>query len=78
VQIAIDLDMNRLVAMDADRIDLEVRLFFAELPLHEGRRDRVYRSGRVDLFASAEMDAVRRGLGSHRVGPNDLAFLVSE
>jgi hypothetical protein len=78
MQVAIDLDMDRLVAMGADRIDLERKLFFAELPLHEGRRDRVYRSGRVDLFAAAEMDAMWRGLSRHRVGPNDLPLLVSE
>jgi hypothetical protein len=78
MQVAVQLDMDGLVTMGTDRIDLAGDIFLSQLPLHEGRRNRVDRSSRVDLLAGVEPDAVRCRLSRHRISPNDLASLVAK
>ena len=50
--------------------------FLPQLPLHEGRREGVLRSSRVELFARAESQAMRRRLHRDGIGPGDCAMLV--
>ena len=64
--------------MSAFRFDDKREPFVSQLPLHEGRRNRVNRSGRIDLLACAERDAMRRAVNRHRIGPRDRALLVPE
>ena len=78
VHFAVDLDMDGLTAVRAARFNQEAKVFFSELPLHEGRRNCVYPSSRKDFLACAEGDPVRRRLSRHRVSPGHIAFLISK
>ncbi len=51
VQIAVQLDPDRLAAVSAFGMNLTGEKGAPESPLHEGRRDRVGRSGCVYFFA---------------------------
>lgn len=73
IQLAVDFKAQRLVAVATFGFDPYRKKFFAELPLHEGRGDRIHRSGGVDLFAGAEGQAVWCARCRHRVSPLDLA-----
>ena len=70
--------MDGLAAVATDCFDLETQVFLPELPLHEGRRDRVDRSGGVELFPRAESDLVGRLFHRDRVSPGHLALLIAE
>jgi hypothetical protein len=70
--------MDGFTAVPAGRLDLDTQIFLPELPLHEGRRYRVDRSGRVEVFPRAESDLVGCLLHRHGVGPHHLALLVAE
>ena len=47
------------------------------MPLHEGRRDGVLRSGGVKAFSAAKGEPVRGRLDGNRVGPGHRALLVA-
>ena len=78
LQIAVNLHRDGLAAVCAAGEQRTDYFFLPELPLHEGRRDRVDPSGRVNLFPGVDGDAVRGRLDRHRVGPGHLAALVAE
>jgi hypothetical protein len=78
IQLAINLQAQGALAVPALGIDQHREGFFAELPLHEGRGDRIHRSGRVDLLAGGEGQAVWRMCGGHRIGPFDLAREIAK
>ncbi len=78
VQIAVHFEMDRFATMRARRLDGKRQWLFSQLPLHEGRRNRVYRSSRVRLFAGAKGDVMGRLVHGHGIRPGDRALLVSE
>ena len=47
------------------------------MPLHEGRRYGVLRSGGVEAFPAAKGEPVRGWLGGNRVGPGYRALLIA-
>ena len=47
------------------------------MPLHEGRRDSVLRSGGVEALPAAKGEPVRSRLGCNRIGPGYRALLVA-
>jgi hypothetical protein len=57
---------------------VRVELLLPQLPLHEGRRKRVLRSGCVEDLSTAKPEAVRRGFGSHRERPRNRAVPVPD
>ena len=63
--------------MGACRVNVKVYCFFSELPLHEGRRNRVDPSGGVNLLAATERDEMGCLFNSHRVRPGHSALFVS-
>jgi len=66
----IDNELHRFTAMGASGSDLDFEGGLPQLPLHEGRRNRVFSSSSIQAFAGAE-DEVLRGLidsGDSRVG----------
>lgn len=69
LQLAIDRKAHSHVAVFARRLHFDGEMFASQLPLHEGRRYRVLRSGAVQAFPRAEMQPVRRGVHGHRIGP---------
>lgn len=77
-QVAVDVYTQGLSGLRAPGPDHKRKRFSCQLPLHEGQRYRVYRSGRVYLLSRAERDVVSHRLGGHRVGPGDLSPLVPE
>ena len=66
------------MAVGAFSLDRKGERFSSELPLHEGHRDRVYRSGGVNLLAAAESNMVWGNIHRHRIGPGNLALRVAE
>lgn len=57
-------------------LDGERESFLSQLPLHEGRRYRVDRSGGIDLLSGAEFDAVGRLIACHRISPGDCSLVI--
>ncbi len=74
MQITINLEVDRLAAMATGSLDGEGQVFLAELPLHEGRRNRVDRSGGVEFFPRTERDLVGGFVHRHRVSPGHLTL----
>jgi len=63
--------------MSARGLDGEVQVFLAELPLHEGRRDCVDRSGSVKFFP--ELNVTCAGFCPlSRVGPGHITLRLRE
>ena len=77
-QVAVQGNMHWFGAMAALGADFYGQGFFAELPLHEGRRDGVLRSGRVDDLSGAELQLVRGRRGGDRISPEHRALWVAK
>ncbi len=58
--------------MGAGGFDLDLEGLVPQMPLHEGRRYRVFRSGGVQSLACAEDQMVSGFLCRHRKGPRYL------
>ena len=54
IEFAVDNELHRFTAMGAGGSDLDFEGASPQLPLHEGRRNRVFSSGRIQAFAGAE------------------------
>jgi len=78
VEIAVDLYFHCSGAVGAFCLDNDRYEFLSELPLHEGRRKRVDRSGGVKLFARMKPQMVRRFFNRHGIGPFNFPSGVSE
>ena len=78
VKIAVDLYFHRSGAVGAFRPDNDRHEFFSELPLHEGRRKRVGRSGRVQLLAAMKRYLVRRFCNRDGICPLNFSLGVPE
>ncbi len=76
IHIAVDLQLHRTFAVGAFRVNPNDYLFLPQLPLHEGRRERVHRSSGIQPLPRFEDDSVRGFFHGHRVGPDDLPLLV--
>ena len=71
IQVAVYLDVQGFLAVTTFGFDLKAQAFFSQLPLHEGRRNRVYCSSRINLLSRAESNPVRGGVNRHRICPGD-------
>jgi len=76
--LAVHLDLDFFSAMSAFGLDGKSQVLFSELPLHEGRRNRVDASGSVNFLAAAESDAVGGWLRSDGISPGHRPLLISE
>ncbi len=77
-QVAVDGNLDGVSTVLAFAPDDERERPFYQLPLHEGQRQGVDGSGRIDLLARAERHVVRRRFCGHRVGPGNLTTLIPE
>ena len=71
VQFAVHFQVQRRVTVPALGLDGDGQFFLSKLPLHEGRRNCVGCSGRIQLFAGAECHRMRGLIDRHGVGPCD-------
>ena len=78
VQLTVDLQMQWLSTVRALGGYDDGQGFATQLPLHEGRRNRVDRSSRVPLLAGAKGNLMWRLSCGHGVGPGDRTMLVPE
>lgn len=76
--VAADRELQRTGTVAAKGIDGHRERLFPQLPLHEGRRKRVLRSGRVELFSCAELQAMRRRIHRNGIGPGNRTALVAD
>lgn len=72
IQLAIDNELHRFTAEGAGGSDLDFEGALPQLPLHEGRRNRVFSSSSVQAFAGAEDEVLRGLIDGCRKGPRDL------
>ena len=77
IQLTVDLQMQWLAAVGALGRHHNGQRFATQLPLHEGRRNRVDGSSCVSLLTSAKGDAVRRLGSSDGIGPGNRSPLVA-
>jgi hypothetical protein len=77
-QVTADFDMHRSSTMRAFRFDGHRQRFFSQAPLHEGRRNRVFRSGGIDTFTSTEGQIMGGLVNRHRIRPGNHALGVPE
>ena len=71
-QLAIDNELHRFATVGTGGFDLHDERALPQMPLHEGRRYRVFRSGGVESLASAEDQMVSGLLCRHRKSPGHL------
>jgi hypothetical protein len=69
VQVIVDNEFHWVAAVSTGRIDLYHEGAVPQLPLHEGRRYRVFRSGRVQSFSRAENQMVSGIFNRDRKSP---------
>ena len=62
--------------MGALGFEFNGKLFSPEAPLHEGRSESIFCSSAMSAFSSAELQAMRRGLGRDRKCPTDFSSLI--
>jgi len=77
-QLTVNFEMDWSLAVSTFGLNGKGERFSSELPLHEGHRDRVYRSGGVNLLAAAESNMVWGNIHRHRIRPGDLTLRVAE
>ena len=70
----VDLQGHRPAAVIALGMDGQGEGCLPELPLHEGRREGVFRSGSVEALAAVEGDGVGRGF---RRRHHEIAFVLT-
>jgi hypothetical protein len=75
-QVAVYFNLDFFPTAGAFCLDGKRQQFVSELPLHEGRRNRVDRSGSVNALTAAERHALGRGCGRDRVGPQNCSRFV--
>ena len=78
VQITIHFQVERFMTVPAFGLDGDGKFFLTELPLHEGRRNCVGRSGSIQLFAGTELNPVRGRIDRYRVSPGNRAGAIAE
>ena len=78
VQLAVDNDLHGSAAAGTGRVDLYHEVALPQLPLHEGRRYRVFRSGRVYSLSRAKDQMVSGIFSRHRKGPGDVSARANE
>ena len=78
IEFAVDDELHRFTALGAGGSDLYFEGALPQLPLHEGRRNRVFRSGGVESLAAAKLYLVRRPVDGHWVSPGDSPGWISE
>jgi hypothetical protein len=78
VQFTVHFNTDFFSAVATFTLNGECYFVCSELPLHEGRRNRVDPSGSVDLLAGTECDALRRFVCRHRVCPGHGALFVAK
>ena len=76
IQLAVHGNVKCLPAMGALGFEFYGKLFSPEAPLHEGRSEGILRSSAVGTFSSAELQAMRRGLGGDRKCPADFSRFI--
>ena len=76
IQFAVHRDVKCLPAMGALGFEFNGKLFSPEAPLHEGRSEGIFCSSTMGAFSSAELQAMRRGLGRDRKCPTDFSSLI--
>ena len=52
-------------------------MFFSQSPLHEGRCNRIFRSGCIQLLTRTEGQMVRRIVNGHRIRPGHRPLFIS-
>jgi hypothetical protein len=78
VQVIVDNDLHWAAAVGTGRVDLYHKVSFPQVPLHEGRRYRVFRSGRAYSFSCAKDQLVSSLFNRHRKGPGDFSARANE
>lgn len=78
LQLAVYLDVDRLMTMRTFRGDDAGEPFSSQVPLHEGHSNGINGSGGVDSLARAEGHMVRRVVGRHWICPRNRSLLVPE
>ena len=76
IQFAVHGDVKCLPAMGALGFEFNGKLFSSEAPLHEGRSEGIFCSSAVGAFSSAELQAMRCGLGGDRECPTNFSRLI--
>jgi hypothetical protein len=71
IEVTVDNDLHWVAAVGAGCADLYLEEAISQVPLHEGRRYRVFRSGRIQSFSCAEDQPVSGLLNRNRKGPRD-------
>lgn len=77
IHLRIHLNAYFLSAVSASSLEYECYLFFSQLPLHEGRRNRVDPSGSVDLLTGTKREAMGSRFDCHRVRPDYGTLFIS-
>jgi hypothetical protein len=77
-QLAVYLDLDRLLAMPALCVDDKRQRLSPQMPLHEGHGYGIDGSSRVDPLSCAESYAMRRVSHRHRIGPFYRPVLIPE
>jgi len=72
IELAVDDELELLATVGAGGFDFDLEEAVAQVPLHEGRRDRVLRSGGVESFSGAEDEMVLGRFDSDRKRPRDV------
>ena len=77
IHFIINFDDDRFITVHTHRIYRDGKRFFLQAPLHEGRCNRIDRSGGVNVFAGAECQLVRCFVSCHRIRPENLTFVIA-
>ena len=78
IQVPIDLHVQRPAAVRTLGRERDGSEFWPQAPLHEGSRNRVDGSSRIQCFARIGPEAMRRPRRRHRISPHDRACFVSK
>ena len=76
IQFAVHGNVKCLPAMGALGFEFYGKLLSPEAPLHEGRSEGILRSSAMRAFSSAELQAMRCGLGGDRKCPADFSRFI--
>ena len=78
IQLTVQFDADRLAAVSAFGMNFTGKKGVSKSPLHEGRRNRVGRSGGVYLFTGLEFDSMGGLIRGYRKCPSDCALGIPE
>jgi hypothetical protein len=77
-KLAVQFDADRPAAVSAFGVNFTGKKGVSESPLHEGRRNRVRRSGGVYFLAGMEFDSMGSPIRGYRECPSDRSLRIPE